>query len=165
MTAMVYSFKEAAHFRAGFNRDAAAARLGSLLERDGYLSNEAIIEDGLREDSPLHPQFSFTADEALAEVHERQAEYLKRTFVTIIREDDDEEAREIRAVVPVYTREHPEERRYIATVEALSDAEYREQVLSQALSEMLALRRKYTDIQEFARIFKAIDAVAAKRAA
>lgn len=163
MSAMVYDFKQAARFRSGFDRKAGAARLGQLLERDGYLSTDAIIADGLQKDSPLYPQFDIEPAEALQYVREQEARYLQRVFVSVeIVKDGDGETREVRAVVPVYTREHPDERRYISTYEALTDEDYRDQVLARALGEAIAFRRKYAELQELARIFKAIDALAAK---
>jgi hypothetical protein len=161
MSQTVYRFKSAAHFRQGFDQAAAAVRLGELQERDGGLSIEAIIEEGLRPESPLHPQFSYSSEEALDVVWRTEAQYLRRTFVAVTLMSDGTE-REIRAVVPIYDRDS-EERRFITTSIALSDPEYREQVLDQALRDLIALRRKYADLQELARVFAAVDKVAASR--
>lgn len=160
---MIYKMKDAARFRPGFDRDAGAARLAQLLERDGSLEIEAIIQDGVLPDSPLHPQFTMDPDEALRATWEREAAYLQRSFVVVI--DTGGAPREVRAVVPVFTRLDADNRRYIPTVVALSDADYRSQVLQQALTDLLALRRKYADLEELARIFKAIDATAKRMAA
>lgn len=161
MSAPAYRFHEAAHFRAGFNREAGAARLAELLRRDGELTTEAIITEGLKPKSPLHPQFDIDPDTLLAEAYEHEAQYLRRVFYVY----EPETNREVRATVAVYTRETPEEQSFISTFAALSDEEYRDQVLTQALNEFLALRRKWSDLQEFARIFKAIDSTAKKKAA
>lgn len=158
---MVYQFKKAAHFKAGFDRGAAALRLASILERDGYLDTEAIIEDGTNPSSPLFPQFDISPDEAQQQAWERAAEYLRIQFVVI--EVTGDTAREVRAVFPVFTRESPDERRYIPTFDALGDDDYRQQVLDQALRDLISLRRKYADLKELARIFAAIDKTAAAR--
>lgn len=162
---MVFRFKSAAHFRAGFNREAGAARLAQLLERDGSLERDAIIADGLQPESPLHPQFDIAPDEALRAAYEREADYLRRNFVTIVKTEGGE-PREIRAVVPVRApdAEEDEPRRYVATVFALADPFYRPQVLDQALAEFVALRRKYADLKELSRIHTAIDKMAESRA-
>lgn len=164
MNEMTFKFKDAARFRPGFNREAGAARLAQLLERDGALEVDAIVDDGLKEESPLHPQFAFGAEEALQEAYRREAEYLRRTFVTVIVTPSGEE-REIRAVMAVYEQPDDEGRRFISAVRALGDDEYRHQVLETALSELIALRRKYAELEELARVFAAIDRAAKKLAA
>ena len=163
-TEMIFKFKDAARFRPGFNREAAAARLAQILERDGALEVDAIVDDGLREDSPLHPQFAFSADEALQDAYRREAEYLRRTFVTVIVTPAGDQ-REVRAVLPVLVQPDDEGRRFISSVRALSDDEYRHQILETALAELVALRRKYAELEELARVFAAIDRAAKRLAA
>jgi hypothetical protein len=158
-----YGFKSRAIFPPAFDREAGAQRLASLLEREGDLSIESILRDARRKESPLRSAFTWDAGDALSKVQEQEADYLRRQFVVVTIERD--EVREMRAVVPVIVHDDPDgPRRYIPTMDALSDEAYREQVLRQALKELQALRRKYAELQELAAIFRAIDR-ASKRAA
>jgi hypothetical protein len=159
---MVYNFKAGAHFKAGFDREAGATRLATILERDGQLELPAIIADGLEPSSPLHTEFEITPEEAVQAFHEKAADYLRRQFVVIVTDEDTKERREFRAVVPVFTVKDADHRSYVSMITAMSDEEQREQILWSALQELIAIRRKYRDLRELERVFSAIDATAKK---
>lgn len=158
----VYAFKAAAHFPEGFDREAAARRLGELLEAHGDLSTDAIIAEAKPKRSVLHSAFTWDPSVALDKLHEAEAAYLRRTFI-VIREQEAGPPREYRAVLSV--KDDNGERRSVATEQALRDPDYRGQVLAQCLRELVAIRRKYSDLEELARVFDAIDKAARKKAA
>lgn len=159
MSEMVFKFKDAAHFRPDFDKQAGAARLAAMLERDGSLSTAALIKDGQDKRSPLYPQFTHDPAEALRRVWTAEADYLRRAFVTVV-PDEKGIAREVRAVVPVYATEDAEERIYVSTVEAMSNEDYRKQVLQDAIDDFIVLRRKWADLEELVGIFRSIDRTA-----
>jgi hypothetical protein len=152
---MVYKFKPAARFREGFDEDAGANHLGALLEKHGRITREIVRDDALQESSPLYPALTHDATEALRIVNLNEADYLIRQWITVRIEDG--AAREVRAVVPVFVDRDDEKRQYVATMDALSNEEWRKQVIENALREFLNLRRKWADLSELARIFEAID--------
>jgi hypothetical protein len=154
----VYRFKEAAHLPTGLDAQLVGERIARLKELGGGFTAEKVVDDARSESSPLHA--AFTWDDAVAAERQRLSEagYLVRSIVTIRKEADGSE-REDRAFVPVVVRE-VEERRYLPIATAMSDDDYREQVLRRALGEMLTLRRKYRDLEALARIFAAIDETA-----
>jgi len=156
---MIYKMKDTAHYREGFDREAGAGRLAAILERDGRLETAAIIADGIQPESPLHPQFTMNADEALQSLWVIEARYLQRSFI-VVKTLESGEKREYRAVTPVYTRADADTRRFVSTIDAMADPEYRAQILHRALVDLLSLRRKYADLQELATVFQAIDKVA-----
>lgn len=118
-----------------------------------------VVEDARPEDSPLHEAgFTWDATEAHQKLLEQEAAYLVRNVISIDTGPDGVE-RTTRAFVSIVERES-QERRYLPIVTALSDDEYREQILHTALKEALSWRRKYDELREFARIFEAIDRTA-----
>jgi hypothetical protein len=153
---MIYrGFKEAARFRADFDREAGAARLQHLLDKHGHIDRTTVRRDAKSQRSPLHAAFTWDAQEALDKVQDSEADYLLRSWVTItITEDKGRE--EIRAAFPVVITEN-ESRAYVSREEAFENPDYRSQVLAQALHELQSFRRKYNALQELARVFAAIE--------
>lgn len=156
---MVYKFKDAAHLSSKLDPQLVGERLAAIREAGGGFTPEAVVADARHTSSPLHEAFTWDDSDAAERYRLGQAGYLVRSVVVLMRDDKATE-REVRAFVPVTIREVPDDQRYLSVVEAMSDEDYRSQVIGRALGEMLALRRKYQDIAEFGRIFKAIDATA-----
>lgn len=117
------------------------------------------MEDARPESSPLHAAFTWDDHEAAERHRLSEAGYLVRSIVVVYRDEGQTEDREVRAFIPVTVRD-ADEQRYLPILAAMSDDEYRQQIIGRALGEMLALRRKYQDIQEFGRIWKAVDQTA-----
>lgn len=149
-------FKDGARFRSGFDREAGAMRLKALLDRHGNLDVDVVIKDAKRETSPLHPAFIWEADEALLHSHVITAQKLLTNFVTVTIAEDGRRD-EFRAAVPVRILEDDEKRVYVSRDEAMSNVDYRGQVLTQAKNELFAFQRKYASLKELASIFAAID--------
>jgi len=157
---MVYRFKDAAHLPKGLRPQDVGERLASIRESEGVgFTPESVLADAVSEASPLHPAFTWDDAQAAAERRLEQAAYLIRSVTIVYRDEARDEEREVRAFFPVTVRD-AEEGRYLPIYTAMSDDDYRRQVLERGLGDLLALRRKYQDIQEFARIFAAIDKVA-----
>jgi len=157
---MVYQFNYAAHLPKGLNPQDVGERLDSLRQNGHGFTPAAVLDDGRDETSPLH--LAFTWDDSVAAEERRldQARYLIRNVVTIVQDPEGGDDREVRAFLPVTMEDVPDDQRYVSMEVAMTSEDYRSQVLNRALSEMIALRRKYQDFQELARIFKAIDATA-----
>lgn len=115
-----------------------------------------VVEAATPLDSPLHDAgFTWDDTEAARKQREQEAAYLIRGIV-VVYEDEQEVEHTSRAFVNIIERDS-EESRYLPLVTALSDEDYREQYLQHALTDFLALRRKYEELRELARIFDAID--------
>jgi len=157
---MVYRFKDGAHLPKGLQPQEVGERLASIREGDGAgFTPESVLADAASEASPLHPAFTWDDAQAAAERRLEQAGHLIRSTIYVHRDEETGEEREVRAFFPVIVR-GVQESRYLPIYAAMSDDDYRQQVLERGLGDLLALRRKYQDIQEFARIFAAIDKVA-----
>lgn len=156
----VYKFKDAARLPKGLDAQAVGDRIAQLKESEGAgFKAESIVRDARPAKSPLHGAFTWDDKQAAEAYRLQEAGHLIRSIVQIVGQDD--EAREVRAFVSVTVRD-VDEQRFVSIVTAMSDEDYRRQVLETALDEMLALRHKYQDLEELARIFKAIDETAKK---
>lgn len=157
---MVYRFKNAAHLPKGLKPQEVGERLASIRESEGVgFTSESVLADAVSETSPLHPAFTWDDTEASRLRRLDEARVLIRSITIVYLDEARDEEREIRAFFPVTVRD-VDEGRYLPIYTAMSDDDYRQQVLERGLADLLALRRKYQDIAEFARIFAAIDKVA-----
>lgn len=151
---MVYNWKQGARVK-----DLDAQQVGErfhLLEVGPGLTPQTVLEDARDPESPTHPDiFRLDDTEAVESYRLERAAYLLRSIVTIVTVEGDGE-RELRAFTPVTVHE-TDQHQYLSIVTVLSDADYRRQSVQTALSEMLALKRKYADLEEFAGVFAAIE--------
>jgi hypothetical protein len=154
----IYRFKDASHLSRTLDPQAVGNRLDALRHNGHGFTPEAVVADARKKTSPFHDAFTWD-DTVAAGLHRlTEAGYLIRNVVTVVQQEGGD--REVRAFLPVTMEDVPDDQRYVSIEVAMSNEDYRSQVLNQALSEMIALRRKYQDFQELARIFRAIDATA-----
>lgn len=139
------------------NLDAEAA--GKELERvrranGGALTPDRVVDSARSHNSALHSHFEW--DDAVAAEHHRlgQAGEIIRAITVDISRSNVEAPKNIRAFVSV---EREGQRSYTSSVEAMTDADLRKQVLANAWRELLAVREKYAGLEELARVFSAID--------
>jgi len=151
---MIYQFKEGSHLRG--DAQAVGEKLARL-EAHGRLTPEAVLQDARVDTSPLHPFFEWD-DAKAAERHRlEQAGHLIRCVTVVIEPKEPDEARTIRAFVPISAPDNT--RSFVPTMKALSDADLRRQVLAQAHSELGAVAKKYRELKELAEVVSAIDRV------
>jgi hypothetical protein len=124
------SYKYRDGFRARVPAEVAGARLADLKIQHGrFVTDEEVVDDARREDSPLHPCFEWD-DSKAADIHRRgQARNLINSVVEVrIREG--EPPREF--IMNVHVT-HPEKGScYTSTVEAMGDDVYRVQIVEEA---------------------------------
>lgn len=160
---MVYRFAVGAHLPRGLDPQTVGDRLTQLRDDLGAgFRPAAVVEDAAAESSPLHPAFTWDDGEAARKRREDEARYLIRHVVVVREAAGETPAREVRAFVSVVERVS-ESDRYMPVVQAMSDDEYRDQIVDRALREAVAWRHRYEDIREFSRIFTAIDRTAEQR--
>ena len=154
-----YEFVEGARFQAGANLDpkAVGAHLELLRQKcKGEITPKDVVDDARHNNSPLHSFFEWN-DSAAAERHRlNQARGLIRSVVAIYREDK-KPARKLKAFVHIPEAGAPH---YRETMHALSQQRTRELVLQQAWREFQNWRRRYEELDEFARLFEQADKIA-----
>lgn len=159
-----FAFKSGAHIRASLDPQAVGEELEQLRTeyREGF-TPELVVEKASSEASAMHAHFSWdvTGEEARQRLLESEAAHLIRAVQVVVVNDQEREIT-APAFVSVVTRD-TDERSYIPTVVALTDDEYRSQVLGEAVGAFMALRRRYRDLDELNRIFAAVDQYAEER--
>lgn len=151
---MVYEWRE------GFSNSGVTAQIvGESLEqienKNGEVTKENVLEYARPKKSPLHPAFEWRDDVAAEKYRLEQAKYLIRA---VIIRPEESKAREVRAYVNVG---NSTQGRFINVYDAMSDETHRSTVLSHALDELRAFRKKYEELSELANVLSAIDDVLA----
>ena len=140
------------------DKDKLTAAVLALYRKHGSLTPDLLIKAARPRNSPLHDEFTWDADQALAEVQRSQALYLIRVISLEITEVDTGHIYRGREFVlnPVDL----EGGEYISVRTALSDPEMREQVIERLKERLLSLRDELKAFKEFAEVVAAITVVA-----
>jgi hypothetical protein len=139
--------------------------LEKLNQRHGGLTAEVVVGEASRTRSKLHRFFEWDDDEAAEQWRLHQARVLIKSVRVVLDPDDDEGPREIAAFIHVRRDvdndedDDEEEAVYLTSVEVMSDAKLRRQVLKRALRELESWQRRYNEYEEFAAIFSELDRV------
>jgi len=161
------------------NAETAARALDDILARHGALTPRLVVEESRPEDAPLHPEFEWD-DHAAAELYrEYQARYIIQSVT--VRMPEKQEPTYIRAYVSVQppvaapaaaspngkvSGEEPAQVEakpvFVRTFDALRDPVLRRQVLERAMREMDDWCRRYSELEELARVFESARVVKAQ---
>lgn len=149
---MIYQFRDGSHVSSKLDAQACGDFIAAL----GTRAPSDIVEASRPKHAPTHAHFSWgiTSGEAKMRVWEQEAGQLVRAIM--VKREDKPDAPPLPAFVSVMKRDSLD-RGYVPVVEALSDDEYRLQVLAEAKSALIAWRRRYRDLEELGRVFEAID--------
>jgi len=122
-----------------------------------YLARH-LVEEGKRENSPLHPHIWKISDAEAAEQHRLElARRLSRSIEVVYDEAPDTPVRAYELITQPAKGDMLERKVYTSTKEALEDPEMRDEILSRAIRDAIAYKRKYADLQELAQVFIALD--------
>jgi len=147
-------FIEGARIPKGLSAPKALGRFEKLRKlHGGVLLPKSIVEDARPVGSLLHGCFEWDERKAAESFREDQARALIRQVRIIIAEDPASVPR--RAYVNI-TRPN-QVNGYVTTAVALSDDEYRGQVLARAEADIASWRNRYKDLVELADLMIAID--------
>lgn len=153
-----------------------AQRIGEALaaieRKAGNLTPELVVKAAQSKRSPLHAEFQWDDGEAARAYRLVQAAWLIRTVK--IRVIVDERPAEARAFVRVVKATAPESYdndeeappttgSYVGIAAALENPDWRGQMLTQALRELEAFRRKYEMLEGLSEVMQAIDKRLARR--
>lgn len=130
--------------------------LETIRNRDGIITPEAVVLAACDDRNPLHEEFCWDDSQAAHAYRLDQARSLIRSIEVVY---DEAPTRQVRAytVISAPTQQQPQRKVYSDTREALSDPATRAEILSNAIREAMAFRRKYSDLQELSKIFIAFD--------
>ena len=125
------------------------------IEKDhGGVTPAVVVDEARPITSVLHPFFEWD-DSVAAENHRREQARALVQAVVVKAYDNEETRSPTRAFVSVMSE--TDGRSYVGIATAMSNTEMREQVFERARSEIEDWRNRYWSLQEFAKVFEAID--------
>lgn len=138
--------------------DIPAQSAGEELERieraHGVVTPYNLLEESRPGSAVLHTLFEWN-DSTAAEQHRLSQAREIIGNIAVVRIWDRPTPEPVRAFVNILPK--TQERGYVSIVKVLSNADYTQQMLSQALADFAALRRKYSVLTELAELFAVID--------
>jgi hypothetical protein len=145
----------------GFHIKGDAQQIGEYLDTlrpdDSWPTAPEVVDAARPKSSPLHTFFEWNNKIAGEKFREEQARYMLRSIHVLVEHSNTpNQERYTRAFLPIRGEEKPREM-YVPFAEVMSREDFRAQAVKRAGDEMLAFRRKYSDIKEFAAVFEAID--------
>lgn len=145
-------------FRNGTRYSVDAQVVGEHLEeitnKHGGLNPHLVVREAERKNSPLHDCFTWD-DTSAAEKYRLQEARMLIGSVMVVTQQIDEPIRAFHSV-KVNTNsseDDAETRAYVSLDVALSDEEYRRQLLQQAARDLNTWRKKYGELQELYKFF------------
>ena len=154
---MIYKWKVGAHIKADAQ---VAGELCDRLDKDGRLTPKNLLDECRPEGAPLHEVFEWDDGVAAEKYREGQASHIIRCVITVPeRKPEDEKPKQKPAFILVSSHKSndPKKSTYVNTDAALSNADYRQVILKNALRELIAFKNKYARLNELANVFKEID--------
>jgi hypothetical protein len=152
---MVYQWKQISY---SVPAQVAGEELERIENKYGGIVPSVVVAESKEETSPLHKIFEWDNDKAGEKWREQQARVLIGNIVTVhITKDNDELA--VRSFVNVTTNVAPDVNAYVSVTKALSNADYRQQIVEQAKVEFLSFKKKYSNLKEFFTVFKEFEKV------
>lgn len=125
-------------------------------ERGEFFTPSDVVQEARAEDAPLHPEFEWDDQKAADRFRVDQAGYLIRSIVIV---SDQPEQEPIRAFVSI---SDDDGYRYTSISRAFSHPDMRENVLSQAASDLRAFERKYSRFMDLTKVIVEFQRSAAK---
>lgn len=156
-----YRWKDGAHVPAIDPQKAGEEIERLTVRHNGFLSPKALVDAARAKRHVLHGAFEWDDAKAADTHREERARDIIRSLTVVVEQAP--RTGPVRAMVNV---RHPEGgSSYTPMARAMSDADMRQQLLGRALDELKSWKRRYAELQELAKIFRAIDAMLDKDAA
>lgn len=150
-----YAFREGSHYP-----QKRAQIIGATIAHIAHgrsVTPEAVVKAAEKSSSPMHDLFEWD-DAKAANAHRREtARKLIQAVVEIPEGEDETQVIPRRAFVSIETEDG--EHMFVPMVRVLSDEDMRSQMLADALRDLKALQRKYSELKELASVFDAMEVV------
>lgn len=159
-----YTFASGSRLKAS-KANVAGRELDRLTKVNGGLTAENVVDSARKRASPLHDFFEWSDSVAAQRYRLEQARHLMRHVVVIYDETAIKTDVPIRAFIAFESQPESlrDDGRYVAMHQILTDAELREHLVDEALSEHVRWERRYAHLKEVAEIVAARQRVEARR--
>lgn len=144
-------------YRGSANAQSVYTELESIRSRDGNITPEAVVDEAISPESAMHSEFEWNDNEAAKQYRLDQARSLIRSIEVVYAEAPERQVRAYTVVTSQATENHDTRKVYTDTKEALADPVTRAEILSNAVRDALAFRKKYAELQELAKVVDAFD--------
>lgn len=148
----IYKFRPGSHIKAD---PQVAGEVCAMLDEEGRLTPEELLEESRPKDAPLHDSFEWDDGVAAEMYRVSQAGQIIRCIV-VVDESGGSKAEPKQAYVSLHTPGGPKAN-YTSMEYAIRHKDTRDIVLGNALRELNTFKRKYRRIKELAGVIDAID--------
>ena len=132
-------------------------------QNNGFVDPVAVVEYARDPKTALHNRFEWDDTEAAERYRIWQARMIIRMELVVIPINEDK-GKTVRSFISlVADRRTERDKGYRFMVDVLSDADLREQMLDAAHRDMLIFRRKYSQLNELAKVFEAMEQVHSRK--
>lgn len=143
--------------------DADAKTIGPILENlaeQGKSTASQIVEIAQDESSPIHKYFEWCDDIAAQNYREEQARHMARSILVKVADNEGVE-REVRAFysAKVVVSGESKQRPYVPIERVQEDRKLADQVMSEALSQLISWKKKYAAYRALFREFQQLDGI------
>ncbi len=129
----------------------------------GYVPVEDVVEEARDPASPLHDFFTWDDTECAQKYRLLEAGHLvRRLKITLIRVGGEAKKLEVKLVRAFQNRESQRFKPnggYEQVTDIMCDEEKRKDMLSQALRELGAYRKRYADLEELSKLWEVLDSI------
>lgn len=159
-----YTFASGSRLKSS-KANVAGRELDRLTKVNGGLTAENVVDSARKRASPLHDFFEWSDSVAAQRYRLEQARHLMRCVVVMYDDTLLKTDRPIRAFIAFETQPESlrDDGRYVAMHQILTDAELRELLVDEALTEHIRWEKRYAHLKEFAAIVKVRLQVEARR--
>ena len=157
--ANVYEWKIKGFYKADAQK--AGEFIASIEQKHGAIDPHVLVEESRSKKAPTHKCFTWDDTEAAEKFREGQARSLiKNIKVKFCQKSGEEEESKV-AFYSIkkaegYTRDR-KGKVYISAAKAQENPDYMEEILRDALSDMISFRRRYSEIKELSDVLESID--------
>lgn len=141
--------------------EGAKQALADISEKHGHISPDIVVKEAARKDNPLHGYFVWDDTIAAKKFRLDQARFLIRTVkLDIVRRD--EKKREISFETSRAFVSPPSIRggqSYLKLSDAMGDETLRSEILERAKKELKAIKDRYRQLDELARVWDAVELI------
>lgn len=147
-------YAKAKGFRITGDPQALGQEIETLRRKKGFLTPQLLVQQAARKGSKLHAEFEWDDSAAAQSWRIEQAQYLLRAIV-LIRQPQNGDPALVRAFV--HLQDEDEGPIYTSLSVAMGDAAMRAQVLRRAWQELEGWKRRYSEYEELAHVFSAME--------
>lgn len=140
-------FKYADNYSSPVSPDVAGRELERIRKKRGELKTAEVVEEARPKDAPLHPVFEWRDDVAAEEYRKQQARQLIRGIKVVY--DNSGKPSESRMYVNIRQEER---QHYVPAVEAMSDNDMREHVLSRLSATIMHYNSEMQNLRGLAKV-------------